>query len=177
MSIFRSTPNHISIKYRCPHYYFVECRHVYLNPYRRSKVLASSSIESGVFGSRADVYPGCLRGMINDPAGTFDLAACSIALRKKGDDRDIMAWQQKWRIFASLSSRPSLLWMLQQHNSTKHFVDGRSFCNLVYKSIPTLKQDWARGSKRSSEESATLSLQWATLKKEGRKKGGRHWVT
>ena len=41
---------------------------------------------------------GCQRGMINDPAGTFDLAACSIALRKKGDDRDIMAWQQKWRI-------------------------------------------------------------------------------
>lgn len=28
--IIRSTPNHMLIKYRCPYYYFIGIRHVYL---------------------------------------------------------------------------------------------------------------------------------------------------
>ena len=89
MSNFRSTPSHISINY-----YFVECRHAYLILIEDPRSWGQVPWRERVISSQADVSPRGLRGVRNDLAGTFDLAACSIALRKKGDVRDIMARQQ-----------------------------------------------------------------------------------
>lgn len=80
-------------------------------------------------------YPGGLRGVRNDLAGTFDLASlvdCSEAGRRRPRHHGMAAKMEDFA-FLFLSARPSPLRMFQHYNCNKHLVDGRSFRNLVYK--------------------------------------------